>query len=271
MWGPMAAAAEEEGSALSCEETQSHRAHNIAITTACGAEYSHGSSCGDFGHILRAAHINFSHVNPEASSSTATGMVRDPLSPVVDHLTQGLLPSSLGCPRCAQINSIRESLKSVEASYLREIAQLGRVVEQMDAERVDAVNRREQTLLALDRSRQLNLSRECEIQSLSGQLRQMEDELQRLEYELASLRQLYRRDVAFYHRREVLCFLENERCARAAVSSSEAGWHSALEARYSSVLEMHRKRHCFDPSQSVERLRSPRLSEGRRFMRDARQ
>ncbi|ESL08836.1 hypothetical protein TRSC58_03455 [Trypanosoma rangeli SC58] len=268
MWGPMAAAEAEEVSALSCEETQSHHAHNTATTTACGAEYSHSSSCGDFSHIMRATHINFSHANPEASSSTATGMTRDQLSPVVDHLTKGLLAPSMGCPRCAQINGIRESLKSVEASYLREIAQLGRVVQQMDAERVDAVNRTEQTLLSLDRSRQLNLSRDCEIQSLSGQLRQIEDELQRLKYELTSLRQLYRRDVAFYHRREVLFLLENERCARAAVSSSEAGWHSALEAMYSSVLEVHQKRHCFYPSRSVETLRSPRLSEGRRFMRN---
>ncbi|RNF21153.1 uncharacterized protein Tco025E_03596 [Trypanosoma conorhini] len=264
MWGSNSAA-RAEGSTLSPEDARSHRAHPA---TRGGGEYRHSSSSGDFSHILSAAHINFSHANPEASSSTATGKMRGLPSPAVDYFTHGLNAPNVGCPSCAQFDDIRESLKSVEASYLGEIAQLRRMVEQADAERVDSVNRLEQTLLDLDRSRQLNLSRDCEIQLLSGQLRQVKDGSQRLEYELASLRQLYMSDVALYQQREVDFFLESERRARVAVALTEEGWRSAVEARCSSAVEVGRRRRCSHPSQSVGALCSPRVSNGLSSMRD---
>ncbi|EKF32075.1 hypothetical protein MOQ_004080 [Trypanosoma cruzi marinkellei] len=243
------------------------RSHDAETVFAGGGECPNSPPMDDFSHVLRAAHINFGHVSPGASSITATGTVREQPSPIVDRITQGLLASSLGCARCAQIDGIRESLKCVEASYLGEIAQLRRIVGQIDGERMDAVNRMEQTLLTFERSRQQSLSKDCEIHSLIGQLQQMEDRSQRLEYELDSLRQLYRREVAFYHQRETFLFLENERCARAALSSLEEGWRSALEARHLSVMEVDGKSHRSYPHQNFTSLTFSYENEGGSSMR----
>ncbi|KAF5223298.1 hypothetical protein ECC02_003576 [Trypanosoma cruzi] len=256
--------AAREGSVCLCVGRRSHDAETVF---AGGGECPNSPPIDDFSHVLSAAHINFGHVSPGASSITATGTVREQPSPIVEHITQGLLASSLGCARCAQIDGIRESLKCVEASYLGEIAQLRRMVGQIDGERMDAVNRMEQTLLTFERGRQQSLSKDCEIQSLIGQLQQMEDRSQRLEYELDSLRQLYRREIAFYHQREMFLFLENERCARAALSSTEDGWRSALEARHFSLVEVDGEIYRSYPHQNFLFLNLSKENEGGSSMR----
>ncbi|KAF8284078.1 hypothetical protein TcBrA4_0055880 [Trypanosoma cruzi] len=253
-----------EGSVCLCG---GRRSHDTETVFAGGSECPNSPPIDDFSHVLRAAHVNFGHVSPGASSITANGTVREQPSPIVERITQGLLASSLGCARCAQIDSIRESLKCVEASYLGEIAQLRRMVGQIDGERMDAVNRMEQTLLTFERGRQQSLSKDYEIQSLIGQLQQMEDRSQRLEYELDSLRQLYRREIAFYHRREMFLFLEYERCARAALSSTEDGWRSALETRHLSVVEVDGKIHRSYPHQNFLFLDFSKENEGGSSMR----
>ncbi|ORC91849.1 uncharacterized protein TM35_000054450 [Trypanosoma theileri] len=190
-------------------------------------------SLNDFSHIIEAAHITLSTTGIAAQSFNVLNFsASDQPSLSVDSVTEGLLTPRKGCSRCAHLGSIRETLKSVESSYLEEISQLKRMINQIDSERVDAVNRSEKILSGFDRCRQQILSKDHEIQVLRGQLRQVEDNLQRSEYEIASMRHLHMRDVAFFNQREILFFSENEQYARAAILSLEANCWSEIFTKF---------------------------------------
>ncbi|KAH9586428.1 hypothetical protein LSM04_001567 [Trypanosoma melophagium] len=203
----------------------------------------------DFSHIVEAANIKLSTTGMTAQSFNVLNLSgSDQPSLSVESVTQGLLTQSKGCSRCAHLGNIRETLKSVESSYLEEISQLKRMLNQIDGERVDAVNRTEHILLAFDRSRQQILAKDHEIQILRGQLRQAEDNLQRCEYELSSLKHLHMRDIAFFNQREILFFSENEQYARIAIMSSEANSLSELHTRFFSLWNPIHKMESFSPA-----------------------
>ncbi|KAG8348146.1 hypothetical protein TRVL_01032 [Trypanosoma vivax] len=189
----------------------------------------------DFDCVLAPSCIAHANTGRRSQSAAIGSPLRErPLAGVAS-LVQSLQVPGMDCRMCAQISSVRESLRNVEESYLREIEQLQQLVSQFEVERRNALKQVEASHAAFGRSREMNMVKDREIQALGGQVRQLEERLQRAEYEMSSVRRINSNDVAFYHQKEMMLFGESESNAREAVTSAEAAWWCVLMEKWANT------------------------------------